>query len=347
MQAALEAVQEVDPDTVLYGEAWAMDDDWNGEWKGNQLAVQWNLNSMGSVSSSGFQGVVGAFNDGFRTLVKGEDSISDRGTRGGWIYGGGNGYYGLRWAITGAVGNTTQYNYNNDVKNVSGTEIYNSRSAGASINYVECHDGSTLADKVSVVVGGSLENRQKYTELATSLVMYSQGVSFIQAGQEMLRTKKVPAEWRNDANINSDHYSNGYFTNSYNYSDRINGINWNWAIDNANTVSTIKDMIALKKDHRAFFSQKNAAKIDQNVRFMNTGNTTLLAYEITPDTSKKTEDSWSKVLVLQNSANNSATYNLTGNWYKGFYDGVYTSNPQMINGKVTIPSKGTVILFQY
>lgn len=346
MQAALEAVQEIDPDTVLYGEAWTMDDDWNGEWKGNQLAVQRNLNSMGSKSSTGFQGVVGAFNDGFRTAVKGEDNIAETGR--GWIYGGGNSYYGLRWAITGAVGNTTQYNYQNDVSSISGIEVYNSKSAGASINYVECHDGATLADKVAVTVGGSLRTRQKYTELATSLVMFSQGVSFIQAGQEMLRSKKVPAEWFNDENINSDHYSNGYFTNSYNYSDRINSINWEWAITNSRTVSAIKDMISLKKDHRAIFSQSVASNIDSNVRFQNTRNTTLLAYEITPDTTKDADETWSKALVLQNSANANATYNLTGTWYIAYTeDGVYTTNPQMINGSVSIPSKGTVILFQY
>lgn len=348
MQAALEAVQEIDPDTVLYGEAWTMDDNWDGEWQGNQLAVQWNLNTIENKSNTGFQGVVGAFNDGFRTAVKGEDSIGDRGR--GWIYGSGNSYYGLRWAITGAVGNTTQYS-ESDVSSISGVQVYNDSSAGASINYVECHDGSTLADKVSVTVGGSLRNRQKYTELATSLVMFSQGVSFIQAGQEMLRSKKVPAEWLNDpaikADLNTDHYSNGYFTNSYNYSDAVNGINWNWALDNSQTVSSIRDMISLKKDHRAIFSQSVASNIDKNVRFQNTGNTTLLAYEITPDSTKSANESWSKVLVLQNSANTATTYGLTGTWYNGYSDGIYTTNPQIVNTSVEVPAKGTVILFQY
>ena len=342
MQAALESVQEIDPDTVLYGEAWTMDDNWDGNWKGHELAVQWNLNKMGSKANNGFQGVVGAFNDGFRTSVKGEDNISERGR--GWIYGTGASYYGLRWALTGATGQSKWYQ-DHDWQSISGVGTYNTKSAGASINYVECHDGSTLADKVSVTVGGSLRTRQKYTELATSLVMFSQGVSFIQAGQEMLRSKKVPAEWMSDANINSDHYSNGYFTNSYNYSDRINSINWEWAITNSQTVSSIKDMISLKKDHRAIFSQKDAANIQNNYNFLNTGNTTLLAYEITPDSTKEA-DSWSKALVFQNSANNDVSYNLTGTWYMSYNDGVYTTNPQKVSGSIKIPSKGTVILYQ-
>jgi len=343
MQAALEAVQEIDPDTVLYGEAWKMDDNWDGVWNGNKLAVQDNLNTMESKSSTGFQGVVGAFNDGFRTSVKGEDYIGDRGR--GWIYGNGNSYEGLKWAVTGAVSN--KYNSSS----VSAVSVYNDVSAGASINYVECHDGSTLADKISVTVGGSLSNRQKYTELATSLVMFSQGVSFIHAGQEMLRSKKVPTEWLNDpaikADLNTDHYQSGYFTNSYNYSDAVNGINWNWAITNSKTVSSVRDMIELKKDHRAFFSQSNGTNIINNVVFKGTGNNTLLAYEITPDSSKTITESWSKVLVLQNSANSTASYNLTGEWYNGYSNGIYTTNPQIISSSVEVPAKGTVILFQY
>lgn len=339
LTSALKAVQEIDPDTVLYGEAWTMDDGWNGEWNGNQLAVQWNLRNMSSKSSTGFQGVVGAFNDGFRSSVKGEDSITEQGR--GWIYGNGNSYEGVKWAVKGAV-NSTGY------EGISGVDYYNTLSAGASINYVECHDGSTLADKIAVITGAKLETRQKYTELATSLVMYSQGVSFIQAGQEFLRSKKMPKDWMSNANINSDHFSNGYCTNSYNYSDTINALNWDLALTNSKTVSAIKDMIALKKDHRAFFSQSSGALINQNVNFKNTGNATLLATEITPDTTKKGNDTWSRVLVLQNSANSATNYNLSGSWYKAYTEnGIYTTNPQAVSGSISVPSKGTIVLFQY
>ena len=339
MQAALESVQEIDPDTVLYGEAWTMDDNWDGIWNGKDLAVQWNLASMSSKSSTGFQGVVGAFNDGFRVSVKGEDDITQKGR--GWIYGNGTSYEGVKWAIKGAVNNTHSAN------GISGVQVYNPLSSGASINYVECHDGSTFADKIAVTVGGSLATRQKYTELATSLVMFSQGVSFIQAGQEMLRTKKLPKEWINDPNINSDYHSNGYVTNSYNFSDKINAINWNWALTNSKTVSSIKDMISLKKDHLSIFSQSVGANIDKNFVFKDTGNSTLLAYEITPDTAKNADETWSRALVLQNSANTIASYNLSGSWNIAYTeDGIYTTNPQRVSGSVTIPSKGTIILYQ-
>lgn len=340
MNAALKSVQEIDPDAVLYGEAWQMGAGSN--WRGSDLAVQSNLNkpNMSNVSSTGFQGVIGAFNDGFRSAVKGEDNIKEAGR--GWIYGTGASYDNLKWVVTSATGH-----YKEGANGISGVDVYNTLSAGASINYVECHDGATLADKVASIVGGSLEKRQKYTELATSMVMFSQGVSFIHAGQEMLRTKKMPKAWYSMTDeINSDHFQNGYCTNSYNYSDAINGINWNWAIDNAKTVNSIRDMISLKKDHKSIFSQKSTSQIGSNVLFKTTGNNTLLAYTITPDNTK-TADTWKKVLVLQNSANTNATYSVTGSWYTGYtQDGIYTNNPQAVSGTVSIPSKGTVILYQ-
>ena len=83
-----------------------------------------------------------------------------------------------------------------------------------------------------------------------------------------------------------------------------------------------------------------------NIKFVNPNNT-LLAYEITPDTSKNANDNWSKVLVLQNSSRDAASYNLAGEWYNGYSNGIYTTNPQIVKGSVNIPGKGTVILFQY
>lgn len=331
---ALKAVQEIDPDTVLYGEAWEMA---GSSWNGKQLATQHQLDGMDNVSSTGFQGVVGAFNDGFRTAVKGNDSLN---STDGWIYGTGDKLEQLKWTIKGST-----YQYTDWYK------TYNDLSGGASINYVECHDGATLADKLAVAAGGTLANRQRHVELATSLVMFSQGVSFIQAGQEMLRSKKMPSHWLTDpeisSDLNMDHFSNGFATNSYNYSDAINAINWNWAIENSKTVSSIRNMISIKKDHLSFFSQGSGDKILNNLQFVDTGSNTLLGYEISPDTTKVGNDDWSKVIVLHNSARTATTYDLAGEWYNGYSNGIYTTNPQIVSGSVNIPAKGTVILFQY
>ena len=106
-------------------------------------------------------------------------------------------------------------------------------------------------------------------------------------------------------------------------------------------------MINLKKDHKALFSQSSGTSINNNVNFLSTGNNTLLAYEITPDASKSGNETWSKVLVLQNSASSSASYTVSGSsWYNAYSNGIYTSNPQSVSGKIEIPAKGTVILFQ-
>ena len=106
-------------------------------------------------------------------------------------------------------------------------------------------------------------------------------------------------------------------------------------------------MISIKKDHLSFFSQGSGDKILNNLQFVDTGSNTLLGYEISPDTTKVGNDDWSKVIVLHNSARTAATYDLAGEWYNGYSNGIYTTNPQIVSGSVNIPAKGTVILFQY
>src|SRR5690606_23960822 len=76
------------------------------------------------------------------------------------------------------------------------------------INYVECHDNHTLWDRLALTnPNHSEEERKKMHQLATGIVLLSQGVPFIHAGQEFFRTKKGDE-------------------NSYISGDEINQLNW-------------------------------------------------------------------------------------------------------------------------
>ena len=82
-----------------------------------------------------------------------------------------------------------------------------------SINYASCHDGLTLFDKLAVSAPeADFAKRVKMNKLAAAVYMLSQGVPFIHAGEEMLRSKPLP--------------EGGFESNSYKSLDFVNSIRW-------------------------------------------------------------------------------------------------------------------------
>jgi hypothetical protein len=97
------------------------------------------------------------------------------------------------------------------------------------IQYAEAHDNFTLYDKlVKTNPDDTDEVRAKRDMLANSIVLLSQGVPFMQNGQEFLRTKDGDE-------------------NSYKSPDAINQIDWDRAATYAPAVNYMKGLIALRK----------------------------------------------------------------------------------------------------
>ena len=81
------------------------------------------------------------------------------------------------------------------------------------VNYVSCHDGYTLFDRISKVLpDADFEEKVRRNNLAAAVCMLSQGVPLFQAGEEMLRSK-----------VNPD---GSFEHNSYNSPDFVNSIKW-------------------------------------------------------------------------------------------------------------------------
>ena len=64
---------------------------------------------------------------------------------------------------------------------------------GEVVNYVENHDNSTLFDinVLRLPAETSVEERARVQTLASALVMFSQGIAYVHAGQELLRSKSL------------------------------------------------------------------------------------------------------------------------------------------------------------
>ncbi|MCH5164884.1 MAG: type I pullulanase [Clostridiales bacterium] len=117
------------------------------------------------------------------------------------------------------------------------------------INYVDAHDDSTLWDRLNASVNYSKSTLKAMNRLAATSVYTSQGIAFMLAGEEMLRskptTKKNSYDNRpNPYKTNPDYY---FSDNSYKSPDSVNAINWDLLDENADMVEYYKALIGIKK----------------------------------------------------------------------------------------------------
>ena len=104
------------------------------------------------------------------------------------------------------------------------------RHPAQSINYASCHDNMTLYDRLSISTGESRAVLARMNRLAAAIYLLCQGIPFIHAGEELLRTKDF------------DH-------NSYKSPDSVNSIKWNDLQDPhvQTTLAYYKGLIQLRK----------------------------------------------------------------------------------------------------
>ena len=106
------------------------------------------------------------------------------------------------------------------------------------INYASCHDNMALFDRLAMSRGeDSFADRVRMNKLAAAVYMLSQGVPFLQAGEEMLRSKPLPG--------------GGFEHNSYCSPDSINSIKWSslHQAEYAETADYYRGLIAFRKAH--------------------------------------------------------------------------------------------------
>lgn len=106
------------------------------------------------------------------------------------------------------------------------------------INYVSCHDNNTLMDRITLTVPHrSIHDRIRMNKLAAAFYITAQGIPFMQAGEEMLRSKPHP--------------SGGFVENSYNSPDSVNSLKWDLLEqpEYQNTYEYYKGLIQFRKTH--------------------------------------------------------------------------------------------------
>ncbi|HZJ83716.1 MAG TPA: type I pullulanase [Clostridia bacterium] len=209
----------INKDIIIYGEPWAAD---------TTLLSQNRTTTKGSQRGKGF----GLFNDDFRNAIKGDNN--------GYIKGfsQGNSDYLLQ-VETGIAGSI---NYDN--KHIGFT-----KNPRESINYINSHDNLILQDKMKKIFPSTPDDELiRYNKLALAILFTSQGVPFIHAGNEFLRTKSL-------------HH------NSYNLPISINAIDWSLKEIHYPLFKYTRDLIYIKK-HWEEFSLRDSGEVREKLRFL-------------------------------------------------------------------------------
>ncbi|AWB44472.1 type I pullulanase [Paenibacillus sp. CAA11] len=198
-------LDEVDPSILLYGEGWMMDTALPPRQRANQ-------------QQAGRMPKIGHFNDVIRNALKGH--VFEY-TAQGFVTGGKGLEDEVRKGVVGGIA------YNDDIVSFVEEPVQ-------SINYVECHDNHTLWDKIMLSTGtDSNLLRPAMHRLASAIILTSQGIPFIHAGQEFLRTKDG-------------------VENSYKSEDLVNRLDWDRCNVHQEDVQFMKRLIELRKEHAAF-----------------------------------------------------------------------------------------------
>ncbi len=249
---------EIEPSLIFYGEGWTAG---KSPLPDSLRALKANTAKLHRFA---------AFSDDLRDGLKG--SVFDEKAK-GLV----NGGYGTEPSIQFGIVAAT-WHPQIDYTKVNYSKAPWAREPWQCINYVSCHDNHTLADKLKISGEGKFSSQQliDMDKLANAIVLTSQGVSFLHAGEEMMRTKRG-------------------VENSFNKPDSVNAIDWRWKDLYADVVKQYEALIAIRKEHPVF-RLPSAGSIQDNLRFLEIS-PGIIAYHLS---GKSVGDSWSEVVVFAN-----------------------------------------------
>lgn len=191
------------------------------------------------------------------------------------------------------------------------------------VTYCECHDNHVLWDKLLASHKGlSLETIKQMHQLSLSIVLTSQGISFLHAGTEFLRTK----------------YG---VENSFESPDSINAINWDLKTMHEDVYDYVRALVKMRKEHPAFRMTK-ATDIASAIRFQEGLPGGVIAYTIN---GSKVNDKWKKILVCFNGSNTMQRVEPGEGEWINFINDNRTTEPVKQTGTVTLQPYSCSILY--
>lgn len=299
-----ETLRAINPNVFLYGEGWTAGDSPLPE---SERALKKHAHRMPSIA---------VFSDDLRDGIKG--SVFEHEDR-GFATGKPNMQESVKFGIIGATKHPQV-----DYAKVNYSDAPYANQPVQNINYVSCHDNHTLWDRLLNSNGEDSEaDRIRIHLLANTIVLTSQGVPFLHAGVELLRTKDG-------------------VENSYKSPDAINQIDWSRKAKYKDVFTYYQALIALRKVHPAF-RMSDADMIREHLSFLKSEDD-VIAYQLADNANG---DEWEDIIVIFNANKTAQEMELPeGNWTIVVKDtqidegGLANTN----SGSVEIPRLSTLIL---
>jgi pullulanase len=258
MNLVASELHKIDPTIFIYGEGWTAS---TSPLPDAKRALKANMKQLKGVA---------AFSDEMRDGVKGH--VFKPNAK-GFASGNFGSEESVKFGIVGAVEHPQI-----DYEKVNYSKAPWANEPVQCINYVSCHDNHTLWDRIQLSCPDETEeNRLKIDKLAQTIVLTSQGVPFLHAGEEFVRTKS-------------------FVENSFQSSDKINQIDWDNKSKYSDLYNYYKTLIQLRKEHPAF-RMGSAAAIRQNLEFIDFEQDNIIGYVIN---GAAVGDRWKRILVIFN-----------------------------------------------
>ncbi len=266
MKAVYQAAKAINPSAIIYGEGWSME----------QVLPPDQMMTQSAVQGTG----VAAFNDGIRDNIKGD---AGNAPARGFIQGLAPPYGGMGMFYLNLKGQGTG-------RGPGAIPVF---SPNETINYDSVHDDLCLWDKIAASAADQPESiREQMDKLAAGIILTAQGVPFLHAGDEFLRSKQGVA-------------------NSYNNNDPdVNPIHWDLKTAHAGVFRFYRGLVAMRKAHPAF-RMDQAAQVNACMEFVPGLGDHLVAYVLKDHANG---DTWRNILVVYNGSGVKRQVAISGTW---------------------------------
>lgn len=281
--------ENVNSSITVYGEPWT----------GGTIALSGTAASQANMHK--FEGY-GQFNDKIRDAL---------------IKGGLNSATAKGWVTNNSTVNSIDVN--ELINGFKGITLSKETDPSKSISYVTCHDNYTLYDRIKASGTTNEILVKRMAMLANSCVFTSQGISFMLAGEEMLRTK-------------------GGNSNSYEASYAVNAIDYTLKVKHLDMFNNYKALIALKQNANVF--GKDAQQIASDVTIEQNDNGSLIIMRV-KDTLNKVE----YIICHSNGVSGTKVVNLEG--YTLYLDTLNQSTLQLTTSTTISPYQTIIATKSY
>lgn len=307
MNAIRKAVDEVDSSVCLYGEGWT-----GGVpcYPASLLALKMNVARMPGIA---------VFSDELRDALCG--SVWEK-EKGGFLAGVPGAEQSVKFGIVGAIAHP-QVKY----RSVNYSHLPWAAQPTQMIGYVSCHDGLCLADRLKAALPDvGFDELVRLDKLAQTIVLTSQGIPFLYAGEELMRDKQG-------------------VDNSYKSPDAINGIAWDRKFLYRDVFAYYKELILLRKSHPAF-RMGDAALVCKHLRFLPVKGRNLIAYCLH---GQPNGESWKDIVVAFNARSTPARLQVPAGLYRVVCkDGVIDLRGLGVHegSEVIVPGQSALIMYK-